>query len=54
MFSSNLQYVKYNIFCPSGSVIVAFQMTLKLVNFYHKIFHDTTLKSWFKAWPASM
>ena len=40
----------YKIFCPSGSIIVVLQMTLKLVNFYHIIFHDTTLKISFEHW----
>ena len=39
-FSSNLQMKNYKIFCPSGLIIVVLQVTLKLVNFYHMIFHD--------------
>ena len=43
----------YKIFCPSGSIMMVLQVTLKQVNFYHIIFHDTTLKSYFKPWPLS-
>ena len=36
----------FQIFCPSVQIIVALQMTLKQVNFFHTVFLDANLKSW--------
>ena len=35
------------------SIIVALQVMLKQVNFYHTNFHDTTLESQFEPWIFS-
>ena len=43
----------FQIFCPSVQIIVALQMTLKQVDFFHTVFLDTNLKSWFEPWDVS-
>ena len=35
----------FKLFCPSGLTIVALHVTIKRVNFFHIVFHDTTLKN---------
>lgn len=45
MFSRNPQHVKLKKFLSFKLKHIAFQMTLKQVNFYNIILHDTTVKS---------
>ena len=43
----------FKIFCPSVQIIVALHMTLKQVNFFHTVFLNANLKSWFEPWDVS-
>ena len=44
-FSKIYSMHNFKIICPSGLInILAFHVTLKLVNFIHIVFHDTILK----------
>ena len=49
-----MQKFQIKIFCPSVQIIVALlYVTLKQVNFFHTVFLDANLKSWFEPWDVS-
>ena len=43
----------FEISCPSVQIIVILHMTLKQVNYFHTVFLDANLKSWFEPWDVS-